>query len=268
MKFPEHRLAHSLLDGLRGLEIGAASHNPFGLRTRNVAPREDYQAYANAQQQQMSERPAPVDIWATAEAIPVPDDSEEFIVSSHVVEHLPNVIAAFREWDRIVRSGGYVFMIVPLPGALPADVGRPVTTLEHIIDDFRDDATLDTHSTDGVSGGRMGHYHVFTPTALLAVVQWMNDQGLTDWELVAREDVDSKVGNGFTLAFRIASKPAKGTPRTGRRLDRPGDEAGSEPLRHPTTSIFESILTRGLRGVRSALHRLSVRRLGRDRGTS
>jgi hypothetical protein len=262
MKFPEHRLAHSLLDGFRGLEIGAASHNPFGLQTRNVAPREDYQAYANAQQQQMGERPAPVDIWATAEAIPLPDDSEEFIVSSHVVEHLPNLIAAFREWDRIVRIGGYVFMIVPLPGALPADVGRPITALEHIIDDFRCNLTLDTHPTDGVPGGRMGHYHVFTPPALLAVAQWMNDQGLTDWELVACEDVDSKVGNGFTLAFRIASKPGKGAAsRTGRRVDRPPGEAGAGPHRHPTPSLLgSSMLTRGLRRVRSLL-RIPVQRM-------
>ena len=35
--FPEHWLAHELLDGLTGLEIGAAAHNPFGLTTRNVA---------------------------------------------------------------------------------------------------------------------------------------------------------------------------------------------------------------------------------------
>jgi hypothetical protein len=34
--FPESRLAHELLDGLEGLEIGPASHNPFGLKTRNV----------------------------------------------------------------------------------------------------------------------------------------------------------------------------------------------------------------------------------------
>ena len=33
---PESKLAHSLLDGLRGIEIGPSTHNPFGLDTRNV----------------------------------------------------------------------------------------------------------------------------------------------------------------------------------------------------------------------------------------
>jgi hypothetical protein len=32
----ESKLAHSLLDGLRGIEIGPSTHNPFGLNTRNV----------------------------------------------------------------------------------------------------------------------------------------------------------------------------------------------------------------------------------------
>jgi hypothetical protein len=26
---------------------------------------------------------------------------------------------------------------------------------------------------------------------------------LCDWQLAAREDIDTKVGNGFTLAFRV-----------------------------------------------------------------
>lgn len=36
VRFPESRLAHRLLDGLKGLEIGASSHNPYGLDTWNV----------------------------------------------------------------------------------------------------------------------------------------------------------------------------------------------------------------------------------------
>src|SRR5712692_8119196 len=99
--FREHALAHQLLDQSRGLEIGAAAHNPFGLNTRNVAPLDDYGFYASSQSD-FGLLPSPVHIWATADAIPVPDDSEDFVLSSHVVEHLPNLIAAFVEWNRIV----------------------------------------------------------------------------------------------------------------------------------------------------------------------
>ena len=62
--------------------------------------------------------PAAVDIWAPGDNIPVPDRSEDFVISSHLVEHLPNLIAAFIEWNRILRDGGYVFMIVPLKGSI------------------------------------------------------------------------------------------------------------------------------------------------------
>lgn len=204
--FREHPLAHQLLDQLHGLEIGAAAHNPFGLNTRNVAPLDNHEFYASSQSV-LGSKPSPVHIWATADAIPVPGDSEDFVLSSHVVEHLPNVITTFVEWNRVVRPGGVVFMIVPLRDAHHADIRRPLTTLEHLIDDYRQGYTLDTHPIADVPGGRMGHYHVLTPEILLAVVDWMNEKSLTDWDLVAREDIDSKVGNGFTLAFRVRSKP-------------------------------------------------------------
>lgn len=222
--FPEHALAHQMLDELRGLEIGAAAHNPFGLDTRNVAPPDDYEFYASSQSDS-GLMPSPVHIWSTADAIPVPDDSEDFVLSSHVVEHLPNVIATFVEWNRIVRPGGFIFMIVPLRDALPADKHRPLTTLEHLIDDYRKGYNLDSHPTADVPGGRMGHYHVFTPEILLSAVEWMNEQGLCDWDLAAREDVDSKVGNGFTLAFRVHSK----------RILQPVRETHVLPVDVPTT---------------------------------
>ena len=203
--FPEHWLAHELLDGLSGLEIGAAAYNPFGLKTRNVASPEGHEFYAE-EQRALGVEPAAVDIWVSGDRIPVPDRSEGFVLSSHVLEHLPNVIATFLEWDRIVKDGGYVFMIVPLKGALAQDADRELTPFAHFIECYRQGWTLDTHPTDGVPGGRMGHYHTFTPDSLTDVVDWMRATRLCDWELVAREDVDSKVGNGFTLVFRVGHR--------------------------------------------------------------
>jgi glycosyltransferase involved in cell wall biosynthesis/SAM-dependent methyltransferase len=204
--FREHALAHQLLDGLTGLEIGAAAHNPFGLRTRNVALPEANEFYAEHSRGEIIV-PAAVDIWAPGDNIPVPNRSEDFIISSHLVEHLPNLIAAFIEWDRILRDGGYVFMIVPLKGALPADNSRELTLLSHFVEDYNHKRTLDTHPTDGVPGERAGHYHTFTPDSLLEVVHFMRQKGLCAWTLVAREDVDTKVGNGFTLVFKVRHRP-------------------------------------------------------------
>ena len=76
--FPESRLAHELLDRLEGLEIGPASHNPFGLKTRNVgltADRDpdDYEFFKQSQLE-MCGSFAAIDISADAADIPVPDD--------------------------------------------------------------------------------------------------------------------------------------------------------------------------------------------------
>jgi SAM-dependent methyltransferase len=206
--FREHALAHQLLDGLTGLEIGAAAHNPFGLRTRNVAHPEADEFYVEPSHREIIV-PAAVDIWAAADNIPVPDRSEDFIISSHLVEHLPNLIGAFLEWNRILRDGGYVFMIVPLKGALPADEWRELTAFSHFIEDYQQKMTLETHPIDDVPGGRAGHYHTFTPDSLLEVVNFMQQRGLCTWTLVAREDVDTKVGNGFTLVFKVKHKPLR-----------------------------------------------------------
>jgi SAM-dependent methyltransferase len=207
--FPEHQLAHELLDGLSGLEIGAAAYNSFGLNSRNVATAEGCDFYAE-EQRALGVEPAAVDIWAFGDRIPVPDQSEDFVLSSHVLEHLPNAIGAFLEWDRIVRDGGYIFMIIPLKGALPADEGRELTPLSHFIECYRRGFNIDTHPIDDVPGGRMGHYHTFTPDSTADLVDWMRSRGLCQWEMVAREDVDSKVGNGFTLVFRVSH--ARKTP--------------------------------------------------------
>ena len=80
--FPESRLAHLLLDGLEGLEIGPAAHNPFGLKTRNVglaADRDpfDYEFFKQSQLE-MCGSFAAIDISADAADIPVPDDSTRF----------------------------------------------------------------------------------------------------------------------------------------------------------------------------------------------
>ncbi len=52
----------------------------------------------------------------------------------------------------------------------------------------------------------MGHYHVFDPEVVVGAVEWLRSQRLCDWHLVARENRDSKVGNGFTLAFQVTRR--------------------------------------------------------------
>lgn len=59
----------------------------------------------------------------------------DFVLSSHALEHVANPLQALAEWRRVVRPGGTVVVIVPHRDAT-FDHRRPVTTLEHLRDDF------------------------------------------------------------------------------------------------------------------------------------
>jgi SAM-dependent methyltransferase len=53
------------------------------------------------------------DVIASAESIPLPDESFDAAVMTEVLEHLPDSTAALKEAARILRPGGQLFLTVP-----------------------------------------------------------------------------------------------------------------------------------------------------------
>jgi hypothetical protein len=53
--------------------------------------------------------------------------------------------------------------------------------------------------SSGETVDRRGHYFVYTPESLRDLMQWSTGSGKYGLELIASEDPDMKVGNGFTL---------------------------------------------------------------------
>lgn len=192
--FPESGLAHRYLDGLKGLEIGPSSHNPFGLNTRNVGR---IDAIYEAEQRRFGNPVAPIHIEACADAIPVPDESEDFILSSHVIEHCPDLLKAFYEWFRIIKPGGLLFTITPHRDASGADREKPLTTWDHVASDFRTGITPEMEP----EAGRFGHchYHVFELERMQSFFDRFFGERL---ELIDAREKDDKVGNGFTLVHK------------------------------------------------------------------
>ena len=48
-----------------------------------------------------------------------PDGSFDRLIATHVLEHIPNPVAALREWDRVVKKGGLLSIVLPCdPGVL------------------------------------------------------------------------------------------------------------------------------------------------------
>lgn len=205
--FPPMPLATALCKGT-GIELGASAHNSFGIEgALNCAPygpgeEDDFELY-RGEQIRLSGGYSDIEIPGEAHDIPVEDASMNYVISSHVAEHLPNLILCFKEWDRVLKYGGVIFTIIPKRDALPSDAGRAITPLSHFIDDMEANATPDDHiDPEGNTQPRRGHYHVFTLASFKELVDWCNFQRLFRWEFVAEEETDSKVGNGHTVVYR------------------------------------------------------------------
>lgn len=201
-KFPESKLAHDLLDGLHGLEIGGALHNAFGLDTLNVDrvshTHQDFKPYAD-EQMRLGGEVMPVDIVSPGDKIPVKDQSFDFVISSHVIEHFYDPISAIKEWMRIATR--YIFIIAPQRDALESDRDKPLTPLEEHIERFRGDVKISSDE----------HHSRWTCESFCDMVDWICRQEWGEgWAICATEDPDRKVGNGFTVVIKRIY--IKGTP--------------------------------------------------------
>lgn len=189
--FPESKLAHRYLDGLAGLEIGASAHNPFGLDTKNVDIADAFnRSIYKKRELHISGEVASIDIVASGDKLPVPDASVDFVISSHVLEHFADPIAALVEWYRVVRPEGYVYMIVP-HRERTFDRNKPPTTLASLRARHAGSETVTPDPETGHSS-----YWVTED-----VVELVRAIGL-DWTLVDFQDTDDKIGNGFALVLR------------------------------------------------------------------
>jgi SAM-dependent methyltransferase len=146
---------------------------------------------------------------ASGDDLPVADESQDFVISSHVIEHFFDPIKALLEWVRVVRPGGYIFVIAPHKERT-FDKDRPRTPLAELI--ARHDGRIprpaqDTHE----------HYSVWITEDFLELCRYLN------FNVVDYQDVDDKVGNGFTIVVKKAgelqhsSGPGVTPPRTSRR---------------------------------------------------
>lgn len=66
---------------------------------------------------------------------PLVGKSYDFILSSHVLEHCANPIAALLRWKAVLRVSGMLVLVLPHRDAT-FDHRRPVTTLDHLVDDY------------------------------------------------------------------------------------------------------------------------------------
>ena len=110
-------IVNKYLLGLKGVEIGRASYANYGIDAINI-DRVDIIKTNNdnvyfKQQMELGNTITEVDLIADGDNLPFKDNTLDFVFTSHVLEHFYDPIKALQEWYRVIKIGGYVFMIIP-----------------------------------------------------------------------------------------------------------------------------------------------------------
>lgn len=113
----------------RGIELGAGEQT---IAPQGTLLTDAYREHAGANSRATEFFPA--------ESIPYPDQTFDFVLNEHVLEHMPDVIKALREWKRVLRPGGYLFLFMPHPERT-FDREREATPLQHFTQDFERQVT-------------------------------------------------------------------------------------------------------------------------------
>ena len=157
-------LASLFLEG-DGIEIGAMN-NPLKVPER---ARVRYVDYRPAEELRALYPGIPVkepDIVADGARLEViPDGSQDFVIACHLIEHIEDPVGAIKNWLRVLKDGGILFVAIP-DKRLTFDVEREPTPLEHLFDDHE----------HGPEASRLEHFREFHRVVL----------GLTDEEEVRR----------------------------------------------------------------------------------
>ena len=208
-RHPRHvrfRIASSYLRG-QGVEIGALHaplHRPPGTHVRYV-DRMSTDELKRVYPEMAERRLVPVSIVDDGERLKsIPDNSVDFVVANHLIEHAQDPIETLANWLRVVKPGGVVFMAVP-NRMHTFDRCRPVTTLPHLIQD---------HEL-GPQVSQRAHYEEWirsmnpvAPDRMAAVVTQSMQDSLSIhfhvWDEMAFLDLLSYCDRQLGLPFRLA----------------------------------------------------------------
>jgi SAM-dependent methyltransferase len=178
-RFP---LAHHYLAGLKGIEIGASASNNYFVDAINVDRYESTNTVYKQEERRVARRIRHVDLVAPGDDLPFKDDAVDFVLASHVIEHIPDPIRALKEWVRVARR--YVFLVVPHRDRT-FDRDRPVTPVSELVQ--RNQAGF-TSETDK-------HWSVWTCESFLELCDHV---GL---RVLDYQDPDTKMRNGFAVVI-------------------------------------------------------------------
>ena len=177
----EEKVARWIGPGSRGVEIGPGTSPVPGLEPRPVYV-DCFKAFGA--------EPNLADFYGHANWLPFHDHSLDYVVASHVLEHVANPAAALAEWRRVTRTGGIIYLVVPDRRAT-FDHPRPLTPVSHLLDDLAAGTTAcdPTHIDEFAQGVDWKKFSPDTPEEGVAAARATLARGMH--EAVARgEDIN------------------------------------------------------------------------------
>ena len=129
----------------------------------------------------------------------VADDTFNFVIGNHLLEHMDDPIGALVEWFRILKDGGIVMMAIP-DKRFTFDNWRKRTKLEHVINDFDNNLDAQLSNLDHLKdwavhvekleeyspewklwienqfkNGYSVHNHVWVIEDIMKIIRYLND---------------------------------------------------------------------------------------------
>jgi SAM-dependent methyltransferase len=181
----ESAFVHRHLDGLKGIEIGASAHNDFGVDAVNVDRYDSMDTIYKQEEWNICGRKRAVDVVAPGDDLPFDDDSVDFVLASHVLEHISDPIRALKEWIRVSRHK--VLVVVPHRDRT-FDRDRELTSIDEFV----------ARHEDRFASPDDRHWSVWTLESFLTMCEHF------EFEVIDHLDPDDKVGNGFIVAIDAA----------------------------------------------------------------
>jgi predicted SAM-dependent methyltransferase len=146
------------------------------------------------------------DLVADAAQLPVAPASLDFLIASHLLEHLPFPLAALRAWHDTLRPGGVLLLKIP-DKRYTFDAPRERTSLAHLLQEYEHPERFEAraHYADWVEhvGGRSRespeferevgdlmrrdysiHFHVWTDADVREIVDFTRTAWKLDWNPV------------------------------------------------------------------------------------